>query len=136
MSCSPQASLNCRESPPPLASKYARHARISQYSVHKPDCRECAAQQRWGFLSLLFSGKHMRSPVSSRALGEWNAIMKMEGSATHIDPVAMQLKTNLGVALREVQVIARYWIGKEPKERPSLPARLHVPSAINCSARR
>jgi hypothetical protein len=43
---SPPASLNCREFPPPLIQKYAKHARISQYFVLKPDCREWTAQQR------------------------------------------------------------------------------------------
>jgi len=70
----PPASLKCRESTPSVAAKYAKHARIWQYFVHKPDCRERTGQQRSGSRAWLFSGRHMRSPVSIRPSGEWNAI--------------------------------------------------------------
>jgi len=40
----------------------------------KPDCRERTARLRMGSLSRLFSAGHMRSPVSTRASGECDAI--------------------------------------------------------------
>ena len=43
-----QQNLNCREIPPPLSSKYAKHAGISRLFAHKPDCREGAAREQWG----------------------------------------------------------------------------------------
>src|ERR1700683_1535687 len=37
---------NCREIPPVLTTKYAKHARISRYFLHKPDCRERTGRPR------------------------------------------------------------------------------------------
>jgi ATPase subunit of ABC transporter with duplicated ATPase domains len=42
--------------------------------LNKPDRRERTAGQRWGPLSWVFSGGHIRSPVSRSPLGECNAI--------------------------------------------------------------
>src|SRR5207249_1267948 len=70
----PPRSLDCREIPPPLSPKYAKHARFSRYLLDNLDRRERAARQRRRQLSWFFSGGHMRSPVSGRALGECNTI--------------------------------------------------------------
>jgi hypothetical protein len=71
---SPPRSLDCRESSPLLPSKYAKHARISRFFTDKPDYRERTARHQIPSVSWLFSRRHIRSPVSSRALGECNAI--------------------------------------------------------------
>jgi hypothetical protein len=43
-----------RLAPPFVIPKYAKDARISQYLVRKPDCREWTARQRRGvFLAFL-----------------------------------------------------------------------------------
>src|ERR1700683_3999194 len=70
----PPRSLSCREIPPSFPPKYAKHARISRFFTDKPDRRERTARQRWGPLSWVFSGGHIRSPVSGSPLGECNAI--------------------------------------------------------------
>jgi hypothetical protein len=57
-----------------LPPKYAEVARNLRLCPDKPDCRERTARQRRRSLSRLFSGRHMRSPVSRRALGEYKAI--------------------------------------------------------------
>ena len=53
-------------------------------SPHKPDCRERTARHRIRSLSWLFSGRHIRSPVSSRALGECNAIRSQRFSQSRL----------------------------------------------------
>ena len=70
----PPASLNCREIPPSFPLNYAKYANFSRLLLSKPDCRERTARRRRG-QSRLFSGGHIRSPVSIRALGECNAIL-------------------------------------------------------------
>src|SRR5580700_10351748 len=82
---SPPASLNCRESPPPLAPKYAKHARISQYLFYKPGWGEWTAPTEMGLLSWLFSGGHMRSAVSTLASGECNAIISWRARLRRVD---------------------------------------------------
>ena len=71
---SPPASLNCRETPPPFLPKTAKHAHLSRYLPGKPDWRERTAQDEVPSTCLLFSGGHMRGPVSTRASGECSAI--------------------------------------------------------------
>ncbi len=44
----PPASLNCKEIPPPVPAKCAKHARIPQYFILKPDCRERTARRQGG----------------------------------------------------------------------------------------
>jgi hypothetical protein len=63
-----------------FATQYANNARISRLFPDKPDCGERTAQQRRRSLSRLFSGGHMRSPVSSRAIGECNAITSRDSA--------------------------------------------------------
>ena len=92
---SPPASLNCREIPPPFTPKYAKHARNSRLFAHKPDCRERTARQQRGALSRLFSGGHMRSPVSRGALGECNAITSRRSGHGGLTFVST-LKTGFG----------------------------------------
>jgi len=46
MSPSPPASLNCRETAPPLIPKYAKDARISRFFLVKPDWRERTTLQK------------------------------------------------------------------------------------------
>src|SRR4029077_6321211 len=61
---SPPASLNCRETAPPFAAKYAKPARISRYFVRKADWRERTVRDRMASICWPFSGGHKRSPVS------------------------------------------------------------------------
>ena len=64
ISVSPPASLNCRETAPPFAAKYAKPARISRYFVRKADWRERTVRDRMASICWPFSGGHKRSPVS------------------------------------------------------------------------
>ena len=73
MSSSPPRSLDCREIPP----FYLRNTRtMPAFRDYSPETglqrTDCALRRPP--LSGLFSGGHMRSPVSRRALGECNAI--------------------------------------------------------------
>src|ERR1700687_605017 len=70
---SPPASPNCRETAPPVAAKYAKHAGISRYFVRKVNRRERTARDRMASIFRTFSGEHLCSPVSGGALGECNA---------------------------------------------------------------
>ena len=48
-----------------------------RYSLDNLDWRERTARHQIRSVSWLFSGRHIRSPVSSRALGECNAITRL-----------------------------------------------------------
>ena len=61
---------------PLFPAEGAKHARISRFFLYKPDCRERTARRRGWQLSWLLSGRHMRGPVSGRALGECNTITR------------------------------------------------------------
>jgi hypothetical protein len=70
----PPVSLNRREVPPAFPTKYAKDAHISRFFNDKPNRRERTPPQQRTSLSRFFSGRHTCSPVSSRVLGECNAI--------------------------------------------------------------
>jgi hypothetical protein len=60
----PPASLNCREIPRLFIPKSAKHAHFSRYLLDKPDWRERTVPDGVASTCRLFSGGHMRSPVS------------------------------------------------------------------------
>src|SRR5450755_4175342 len=66
---SPPASLNCRETAPPVAAKYAKHARISQYFVSEVNRRERTAWDRRASICGPFSRGHIRSSGFNDSIG-------------------------------------------------------------------
>jgi hypothetical protein len=95
---SPPRSLNCGEVPLLLTSKYATGARISRLFPNKPDWKERTAGQRRRALCRLFSGGHMRSPVSRGALGECNAITSRGFDPSELTFVST-LETEFGLSI-------------------------------------
>jgi hypothetical protein len=80
---------NCDRSMP----KYANNARISRLLRDKPDCRERTARQQRRSLSRFFSGWHMCSPVSTRTLGECDAITSCgfsHSELTFVSPLGIE----------------------------------------------
>ena len=81
----PPRSLTCRESPPHLTPKHAKHAHFSRYLPDKADWRERTARHRRRSLSWLFSGWHIGSPVSTTPPGECDAIRNRSFGESRVD---------------------------------------------------
>ena len=96
-----------RPSPP----KYEKYAHFSRLFLGKPDRRERTARDQIKVTDLwLFSGRHIRSPVSSSGLGEYNAIRSRGFRPQRVD-LCGHLRTDFGVSHQPVS-------GQLPSQRP------------------
>jgi hypothetical protein len=97
----PPRSLNCREIPPHLTPKYAEHAHCSRSLPAKWTAEKRTLDSEGGHWSRLFSGGHIRSPVSKRASGECNAITS-RGFCHSLLTFVRTLEAALGASRKDV----------------------------------
>jgi hypothetical protein len=107
---SPPRSLNCREIPPHLTPKHAKHAHFSRYLPDKADWRERTARHRRRSPSWRFSGWHIGSPVSTTPPGECNAITNRSFGESRVD---FFVQHPVGTRLTEINT-DRVWLHGMP----------------------